>query len=122
MARKGPGKDYPALWVYHVDGLPVQVVAETEEWRRICGPDGGAAWVNRSEIDGRRTLLNQSATATPIYQAPKDGAKEIGLLNSMALARVRKCQPGWCQIRAGGLQGWMTVDQVWGVAEARQCR
>ncbi|HEY1562945.1 MAG TPA: SH3 domain-containing protein [Caulobacteraceae bacterium] len=122
MARKGPGKDYPALWVYHVDGLPVQVVAETEEWRRICGPDGGAAWVNRSEIDGRRTLLNQAPEATPIRQAPKDGAKVVGLLNSQALAKIRRCSPGWCQIRVGGLQGWMAVDQVWGVDEARQCK
>ena len=122
MARKGPGKDYPALWVYHVDGLPVQVVAETEEWRRICGPDGGAAWVNRSEIDGRRTLLNQSPTATPIVNAPKAGAKVVALLNSQALARIRKCAPGWCQIRVGALQGWMATDQVWGVDEARQCK
>ena len=122
MARKGPGKDYPALWVYHVDGLPVQVVAETEEWRRICGPDGGAAWVNRSEIDGRRTLLNQAPTATPIVNAPKAGAKVVALLNSQALARIRKCAPGWCQIRVGALQGWMATDQVWGVDEARQCK
>ena len=58
MGRKGPGKDYPAQWVYKVKGLPVQVVGETEEWRRVCDPDGGAVWVNRSEIDGRRMIMS----------------------------------------------------------------
>ena len=121
-ARAAPGDDSRLLWVYKTKGLPVQVVAETEEWRRICGPDGGAAWVNRSEIDGRRTLLNQAPTATPIVNAPKAGAKVVALLNSQALARIRKCAPGWCQIRVGALQGWMATDQVWGVDEARQCK
>ena len=34
-ARKGPGVDYPALWIYRAKGLPVQVVAETLDWRRV---------------------------------------------------------------------------------------
>ena len=44
-ARSGPGDDHRLLWVYHVRGLPVQVVAESNEWRRICDPDGALSWV-----------------------------------------------------------------------------
>ena len=36
-ARSAPGDDSRLLWVYRAKGLPVQVVAETNEWRRICG-------------------------------------------------------------------------------------
>jgi len=121
MGRKGPGKDYPAQWVYHADGLPVQVVAETEEWRRICDPDGGVAWVNRSEIDGRRTLMSRSATGTPLRRTPSEAAQETGSLNPRALARLVRCKGDWCQVKVGGVQGWMTTDQAWGVDEARQC-
>ena len=121
MGRKGPGKDYPAQWVYHAQGLPVQVVAETEEWRRICDPDGGVAWVNRSEIDGRRTLMSRASAGTPLRRSPKDGAPEVGILNPRAVARLVRCGGGWCQVKVGGVQGWMTVDQAWGVDEARQC-
>ena len=74
MGRKGPGKDYPAQWVYRVRGLPVQVVAETEEWRRVCDPDGGAAWVHRSEIDGRRTVMSLAPAPAAMRRAPRDGA------------------------------------------------
>src|ERR1700677_2494269 len=45
VRRKGRGKDYAALYVYHAKGLPVQVVDEPTDWRRICDPDGGAVWV-----------------------------------------------------------------------------
>jgi SH3-like domain-containing protein len=122
MARKGPGKDYPAQWVYRAQGLPVQVVAETEEWRRICDPDGGAAWVHRSEIDGRRTLMARSGPQTPIRRAASAGAPVVGLLNTRALARLDRCKGPWCKVKVGGVSGWLDTGTMWGIAAERQCR
>jgi SH3-like domain-containing protein len=122
MGRKGPGKDYPALWVYRVDGLPVQVVAETEEWRRICDPEGGAAWVHRSEIDGRRTLISRADTQTPIRLSANPASRTLAFLNPKALARLTRCRGGWCQVKVGAVAGWIAADQVWGLGDARQCR
>jgi SH3-like domain-containing protein len=122
MGRKGPGKDYPAQWIYKVKGLPVQVVAETEEWRRVCDPDGGAAWVNRAEIDGRRTIMSVAPGPAPLRRSPAPGAAAAGRLNARALAALGPCRGGWCRVRAGGVSGWLAADQVWGLAEAAQCR
>ncbi len=122
MGRKGPGKDYPAQWVYRVQGLPVQVVAETEEWRRICDPDGGAAWVHRSEIDGRRTIMALAGPQTPIHRAPAEGARVVGLLNTRALARLDHCKGDWCRVKVAGVTGWLATGTMWGVASQRQCR
>ena len=47
-ARRGPGLDYQILWEYRAAGLPVQVIAETREWRKICDPDGSVAWIHRT--------------------------------------------------------------------------
>ena len=33
--RQGPSEDDKLLWTYHAKGLPVQIIAETAEWRRI---------------------------------------------------------------------------------------
>ncbi len=123
MGRKGPGKDYPAQWVYRVQGLPVQVVAETEEWRRVCDPDGGASWVNRSMVDGRRTIM--SLAAAPDAHSPRrrpDGARVVGLLNARALARLDRCKGDWCRVKVGGVTGWLGTGTMWGVAPQRQCR
>jgi SH3-like domain-containing protein len=56
-ARAGPGDDYPARWVYRVPDLPVQVVAETAEWRKVCDPEGQSAWVHKRTTDGRRSVI-----------------------------------------------------------------
>ena len=65
-ARQGPGLDYPILWEYRAAGLPVQVIAETTEWRKICDPDGAVAWIHRTVSSGRRYVFNTTAEEVPI--------------------------------------------------------
>jgi SH3-like domain-containing protein len=121
-ARKGPGTDYPALWVYRARGLPVQIVAETLDWRRICDPDGGAVWVHRSMLDGRRSVEAMGPGPVTLLRAPKDGAPVAGLLNARALANLDRCDGAWCRLRVQGVTGWASADRVWGVAPQSQCR
>src|SRR5665213_2003765 len=64
--RKGPGKDYPALWIYRVQGLPVQVVAETTDWRRRSGRRCGASrWFRRRPARGGPEPDRSIATDSP---------------------------------------------------------
>src|SRR5690606_20181471 len=65
-ARFGPGLDHRILWEYRVSGLPVQVIAETTEWRKICDPEGAVAWVHRSVVSSRRSLFNASDEEIPV--------------------------------------------------------
>jgi SH3-like domain-containing protein len=121
-ARAGPGDDHRLLWVYKVRSLPVQVVAETAEWRRVCDPAGGVAWVHRRTTDGRRSVMNTSAAAVPLHRSPKAKAPVKALLSPRSLAALDRCRKGWCKIRAGGVSGWVQASVVWGTAEAAQCR
>ena len=120
-ARKGPGKDYPALWIYRARGLPVQVVAETEDWRRVCDADGGASWVHRSMVDGRRTVLALGTAPLTMAKQPRSGAPATGFLNGHALAALERCQEGWCKIKAEGRAGWVAQGVLWGAAASVQC-
>lgn len=121
-ARAGPGDDHRLLWVYRARGLPVQVVAETAEWRRICDPDGGLAWVHRRTTDGRRTVLGPADRVTPMRASAKADARVVALLAPRSLAELDRCREGWCRIQAGRSKGWTPADAVWGTAENPQCR
>lgn len=122
FGRKGPGKDYPAAWVYRVQGLPVQVVAETTDWRRICDPDGGAVWVHRSMLDGKRTVMAVGEGPAPMHRAPRALAPTAGLLNVRSIASLGRCRNSWCKVKAGSVSGWVEADRLWGLSSARQCR
>ncbi len=119
--RKGPGKDYPAVWIYRARGLPVQVVAETADWRRICDPQGGATWVSRAMVDGRRTVMSIGAGPLDLQKAARAGAPVAGVMVAGALADLDRCQGDWCRVRVGGVTGWAPASRLWGVAPAAQC-
>ena len=121
-ARAGPGDDHRLLWVYRTRGLPVQVVAETAEWRRVCDPTGALAWVHKRTTDGRRNVINASPRPIALYRKPRAKAQPRAFLNSRAMAALVRCEKGWCRVRAEGVSGWAREAALWGTAEAPQCR
>lgn len=121
-ARAGPGDDHRLLWVYRVRGLPVQVVAETSEWRRICDPEGGLAWVHRRTTDGKQMVMNRGAAPAPVYRSTEPGARHVADLNPRSLAALIGCETGWCHIKADGVSGWTRAERLWGTASTPQCR
>src|SRR6185312_10352755 len=46
--RGGPTKDHDVTWVYQRSGLPVEITAEFENWRRIRDWEGSEGWVYHS--------------------------------------------------------------------------
>ena len=121
-ARAGPGDDHKLLFVYRKRGLPLQVIAETSEWRSVCDPVGQGAWVHRRVTDGRRAVINTSKSPQPILHSPKPGADTVALLNVRAMAELDQCKKGWCRINADGAKGWVREGGLWGTAPAPQCR
>lgn len=121
-ARAGPGDDHRLLWVYRVRGLPVQVVAETAEWRRVCDPEGELAWVHKRTTDGRRMTINMAASPAPLYRRPKEAARVVAYLKPKAMAALVRCDKDWCRVKADEASGWVRAGELWGTAEAVQCR
>ena len=121
-ARNGPDEAHQLLWIYHAKGMPVQIVAETREWRRICDPEGGLAWVHRRVIDGRRSAMRVQPTNLALLSAPKAGAKVSAYLKGRSVASLDKCEGGWCRLRADGSSGWARETDIWGTDPAVQCR
>jgi SH3-like domain-containing protein len=121
-ARAGPGDDHRLLWVYRARGLPVQVIAETREWRRVCDPEGGVAWVHRRVTDGRRAVINLGSLPQPLLKKPRAGADTAALLAARSIASLDRCDDGWCKLKAGRATGWVRQGVLWGTSDAVQCR
>ncbi|HEY5409243.1 MAG TPA: SH3 domain-containing protein [Caulobacteraceae bacterium] len=121
-ARGGPGDDYRLLWVYRAKGLPVQVIEETPDWRRVCDPTGAIAWVKATGVDGRRTVIHLKGEPLPLLDKPAPGAKTDAVLAARAVTFLDRCNRGWCRLRGKGAGGWAQANELWGVDDRRQCR
>lgn len=121
-ARNGPDEAHRLLWVYRARGLPVQVVAETREWRRICDPEGGLAWVHKRTTDGRRSAMRLKPAPLALLANPKDGARINAWLRGRSTASLDRCDKGWCRLKADGSSGWAREGEIWGAAPETQCK
>src|SRR5579871_5533046 len=55
--REGPSKDHRTTWIFERAGLPVEITAEFDTWRKIRDSEGSEGWVLHSLLSGRRTAL-----------------------------------------------------------------
>lgn len=120
-ARYGPGLDYRILWDYRVSGLPVQVIAETREWRKICDPEGAVAWVHRSVVSSRRSVFNASDAEVTIRGGRSPTAPARARLAPRSLLAVEDCEDGWCEVRARRLRGFVRQADVFGTQDRLLC-
>ena len=54
-SRIGPGVNYSVDWMYLKPGLPMEIIQEYDNWRRVRDSDGAEGWINQSLLSGRRT-------------------------------------------------------------------
>ena len=117
--RKGPSTEYAIAWVFSRAGLPVEVVAEFENWRQIRDSEGSEGWVFHALLSGRRTALVMSwvkahETIT-LYDDPSASANIVARLEPSVLGSVRECDSNWCKFTVGAYTGWIEKERLWGV-------
>lgn len=110
--RAGPSEQHPVVWQYHLRGLPMQVVAETENWRRVRDPEGELVWMHRRTLDGRRTAL--VTAETPLLARAESGAAVKAVAEPGVVVQIRACKGEWRRVAAGDYQGWAPASALWG--------
>ena len=117
--RAGPTKDNDVAWVYTRSGLPVEITAEFENWRRVRDSEGAEGWVYHSLLSGRRTAV--------VTMKHKDDLAPTLRSRRCRPARSRRsCRPAWWRTSrsamstgatssANGFDGWIEQQRLWGV-------
>ena len=111
--RAGPGTRYPVEWIYRRRGLPVQIIAEFDTWRKVRDWNGTVGWVHRAMLSGRRMAITL-ANDTVLRRAPAADAPAVARSEPGVVARILKCADAWCRIEARGIKGWVPRGALWG--------
>jgi SH3-like domain-containing protein len=115
--RRGPSRDHEILWTYVKPGVPVEVIAEYDSWRRIRDADGSTGWVTAALLDGRRNVVVTGRVNTAILDAPKADADAVAYAQSGLVAKLVGCRGEWCEVSTRGYDGFVARDRLWGVYE-----
>ena len=121
-ARNGPSKDNRVIWTYRKAQLPVQIISETRDWRLICDPDKGVAWVSRTMLQAPKTVLSPAGQKLQMHDAPDEKADIKAVLKPRSLASLDKCRKDWCRISSAGQTGWVPEKSLWGTQASAACK
>ena len=116
--RRGPSGEHEVSWVFTRKGLPVEIVAEFEQWRRIRDSEGDEGWVYHSLLSGRRGVLVapwSGAQPVALLDAVAADSDTVALLDTGVMADVDSCTGAWCRISVEGHAGWVDQAKLWGV-------
>jgi SH3-like domain-containing protein len=114
--RVGPDTRFPIEWTYQRRDLPVEVVREYNQWRRIRDIDGTEGWVHQSTLAGRRTMLVRGQQRE-LRRSESADSNVVAHLQPGVVGRIRKCAAAsaWCEVQVGDLRGWLRRSEMWGV-------
>jgi SH3-like domain-containing protein len=112
--RTGPGTRYPVDWVFKRKAMPVEIVAEYENWRKIRDWQGASGWVHQSLLSGKRSFIVSSKAAS-VHKTPATSAEIVARLEPEVMGEIRSCTGDWCRVRVSSVTGWIQRTGMWGV-------
>jgi SH3-like domain-containing protein len=138
--RVGPGTENAILWTYVKAGLPVEILLEFENWRKIRDAEGVEGWVMQTMLSGRRTAIIEPGFAkragditaiieasasepeltVPIFARPDDQTRRVALLEPGVNVDILTCDKDWCSVAIADHGGWIEKTRLWGVYSDEQ--
>ena len=119
--RIGPGKQFQVAWKYVKKGLPIEIIQEYENWRKVRDPEGVEGWILHSLLSGKRTVIinpgevKKASGIVPMYASASRDDTLVARLEAGVVAQILSCQEEWCQVSVENFKGHVEKKKLWGV-------
>ena len=110
--RMGPGLDYPVKFIYKKKYLPVKVIDQKENFRKIIDHKKNSGWIHISQLKKVNSVIVLSNRI--LFKKPTFNSKPIANIESGKLLVLEKCKKNWCKVISKNYSGWINMDNVWG--------
>lgn len=118
--RVGPGTNYAVEWMYLKPGVPMEIVQEYDNWRRVRDSEGAEGWINQSLLSGSRTAIvapwhkGKTDVQINLHIEASKAASIRAYLEPGVIGSIRTCNGDWCEMEFDGHRGWIEQAQLWG--------
>jgi SH3-like domain-containing protein len=112
--RAGPGKRYPVRWVFVQPGIPVEILAEYENWRQIRDWEGQEGWMHAAMLSRKRSVIVTGEKRT-LYRRADAASPPVVTLEPGIVADIEDCNVEWCRLEIRNNRGWLRRGEFWGI-------
>lgn len=112
--RTGPGMQYPKKWVLVKRNIPLEIISEYEEWRKIRDIQGDEGWIHKAMLTGKRSGIVKKNNVK-IYRKPDIASQVKAVLENGVLVKISSCNFKFCKVSISDVDGYMISANLWGV-------
>jgi SH3-like domain-containing protein len=118
--RTGPGEQYPIKWTYRRSGLPLEITAEYDHWRRVRDWQGTEGWMHVSMLSSRRALIIVGSTRI-LRTEPAQDSVPAAKLENQVIGKLLRCNKDsdWCRVEVETVSGWLRRGDFWASTRRR---
>ena len=111
--RVGPGKEYPIAWIFMRSGLPMMLLAEFTDWRKVKFLDGTEGWIHKNMVSKASTVIVIHDNVLMYKSSSTSGP--IARLEKGVIMKVLKRESDCVKVNANGMSGWVEKKHLWGL-------
>ncbi len=114
--RTGPGVRYPIEWIYLKRDMPIEIIAEFDNWRKVRDWEGSEGWIHQTMLSGQRTIRISGIKRTLRNKESKD-ASAVAHIESGVIGKLQKCpkRSEYCYVEINRYKGWLKRGEFWGI-------
>ena len=119
--RVGPGEQYQLAWQYSKRGLPIEIIQEFDNWRKIRDPNGDEGWIHHSLLTGKRTAIikpwekDPDKGLTSLHNRENKSSEILAEIEPGVVVKLVYCGEDWCRISVSKIRGFVEKASLWGV-------
>ena len=111
--RIGPSFEHPIKLIYKKKYLPVIMVDQSENWRKINDFENNSGRIHISPLSKKKSAINIKKNSI-IFKKPTIFSKPVAKVETGRLILIKKCKIKWCKITSGKYNGWIEKNYLWG--------
>ena len=109
-------KNYPIKFVYEQKYLPVVIIDEHYNWRKVKDYDNDTGWIHISQLSKIITTVTTKDNQV-VYSSPSIYSKPKAKLEIYQVLIIKKCNLTWCEIKNAKINGWIKKEYLWAINE-----
>ena len=111
--RYGPSFDSDIKYIYKKIHLPLKQIDKKENFRRIIDLKNNSGWIHVSQLKKVNSVI--ATKDKTLFKKPTSFAKPIAQIKEGRMLIIKKCENIWCKISAEEYEGWVKINNLWGL-------
>ena len=111
--RQGPSFEYPVKFIYKKKYLPIKIIDNKDNFRKITDLKNNNGWIHVSQLTKKKSAINIHNLSI-IFKKPNIYSQPMAKLEKGKIVIVKKCKEDWCKIITNDYKGWIFKNYLWG--------